>query len=369
MNDQPLNYAAAGVDYNKVDALKILAQQSARATAANLDRHRVNEIEASRGESAYVIDVAGVLIASITECLGTKSLVADDVRAITGRSHYDSIAQDTIAAAVNDLISVGATPLSVHAYWAAGDSEWFADVARQSDLVRGWQAACNICKVSWGGGETPALKGIVAPGKIDLAASSIGIVKSRERLTLGDRLQPGDAIILLAASGIHANGVSLARSLAQRLPQGYATRIANGRIFGEALLDPTSLYVPVTEALFEAGIVPHYCVNITGHGWRKLMRHAQTLTYRIERIPEVPPVLEFVCREANLSIRESYGTFNMGAGFALFVAPGDVDNVIALAKRVGVAAIHAGTVESGSKRVLIEPLNIEFGAEELHLRA
>ena len=364
----PLTYSSAGVDYTKVDALKILAQRAARATATNL-RAGTTEIEASRGESAYVMEVNGVLLASITECLGTKALVADDVRALTGRSHYDSIAQDTIAMAVNDLVSVGATPLSIHAYWAAGSSEWFSDVERMQDLVRGWQAACNVCKVSWGGGETPALAGVVAEDRIDLAASCLGLVKSRDRLTLGERLQAGDAIVLLASSGIHANGVSLARKLATQLPQGFGERIGDGRLFGEALLDPTALYVPVTEALFEAGLIPRYCANITGHGWRKLMRHTQAFTYRLHAVPPVPPVLEFIRDAASLDATEAYGTFNMGAGFALFVAPQDADAAVRIARAAGIDALVAGIVEAGPKRVVIEPLGIEYGAEELHLRA
>jgi phosphoribosylformylglycinamidine cyclo-ligase len=363
-----LTYSSSGVDYAKVDALKILAQRAARATAVNL-RAGTTEIEASRGESAYVMEVNGVLLASITECLGTKALVADDVRALTGRSHYDSIAQDTIAMAVNDLISVGATPLSIHAYWAAGSSDWFSDVERMQDLVRGWQAACDVCKVSWGGGETPALAGVVADGRIDLAASCVGLVKSRERLTLGERLQAGDAIVLLASSGIHANGVSLARKLATQLPKGFGEKIGDGRLFGEALLDPTALYVPVTEALFDAGIVPHYCANITGHGWRKLMRHNAAFTYRLHTLPPVPPVLEFIRNAASLDAAEAYGTFNMGAGFALFVAPKEADAVVRIARDVGIHALVAGSVEAGPKRVVIEPLGIEYGAEELHLRA
>ena len=122
MQKPGLDYAAAGVDYGTLDASKILAQKAARATAANLARHGAAEIEASRGESAYLVEVGGMLIASITECLGTKALVADVVRSFSGRSHYDTIAQDTIAMAVNDLITVGATPLSSHAYWSAGSS-------------------------------------------------------------------------------------------------------------------------------------------------------------------------------------------------------------------------------------------------------
>ncbi len=212
-----LDYAAAGVDYGTLDASKILAQKAARATAANLARHGAAEIEASRGESAYLVEVGGMLIASITECLGTKALVADVVRSFSGRSHYDTIAQDTIAMAVNDLITVGATPLSSHAYWSAGSSAWFGDQERMQDLVRGWQRACDVCGMSWGGGETPALGGVVEAERIDLAASCVGIVKGRDRLMLGERLAPGDAIVLLASSGIHANGISLARKLAERL--------------------------------------------------------------------------------------------------------------------------------------------------------
>jgi phosphoribosylformylglycinamidine cyclo-ligase len=364
-----LDYAAAGVDYGTLDASKILAQRAARATAGNLARHGAAEIEASRGESAYLVDVGGMLIASITECLGTKVLVADAVRAFSGRSHYDTIAQDTLAMAVNDLVTVGATPLSAHAYWSAGSSEWFADQERMQDLVRGWQRACDVCGMAWGGGETPALGGVVEAQRIDLAASCVGIVKGRDRLMLGEQLAAGDAIVLLASSGIHANGISLARKLADRLPEGYRTRLADGRTFGEALLDPTVLYAPLTEALFAAGVRPHYAVNVTGHGWRKLMRHRAELRYVIRAVPPVPPVLAFLQSQGGMSAREAYGTFNMGAGFALFVARTDLAAAIDVAERAGLAAWHAGDVESGDKRLVIEPLEVEYAASELHLRA
>ncbi len=369
MSQTPLDYTAAGVDYSKIDPLKILAQQAASATKGNLTAHGVSEIPASRGESAYVMDVGGVLIASITECLGTKALVADAVRPITGRTHYDSIAQDTIAMAVNDLITVGATPMSIHAYWSAGGSDWFADEQRMRDLVNGWQRACDVCKVSWGGGETPALAGVVEAGRIDLAASSVGIVRSREHLTLGDKLAAGDAIVFLASSGIHANGVSLARKLVERLPDGYASKLSDGRLYGEALLDPTALYVPVTEALFAAGIIPHYCANITGHGWRKIMRHPGSFTYRIHTLPPVPPVLAFIQEQAGIDDREAYGSLNMGAGFALYVAAADAERAAEIARAAGIEAWVAGRVEAGPKQVVIEPLSLTYAADELHLRA
>ena len=126
-NPDTLTYEQAGVNYDQVDPVKLLAQQSARATAVQLAQHGVSEIAASRGESAYVVDAGPFYLASIVECLGTKILVADAVYRETGKSFYGAIAQDTIAMAVNDLITVGATPLVVQAYWAAGGSDWFTD--------------------------------------------------------------------------------------------------------------------------------------------------------------------------------------------------------------------------------------------------
>ncbi len=366
---EPLTYQQAGVDYGRIDPLKILAQQAAASTAGNLARHGLAEVAASRGESAYVVDCGEFYLASITECLGSKALVADAMRAVTGRTYYDRIAQDTLAMAVNDIITVGATPVSVHAYWATGGSDWFDDEIRARALIEGWKAACDACGVSWGGGETPALAGVVAAGRVDLAASCVGIVRPRSRLTLGEKLAPGDVIVLLESSGIHANGLSLARKLAERLAGGLGAEMEGGALYGEALLAPTVLYSPVTEALAAAGIVPHYCVNVTGHGWRKLMRHPASFTYRIHTLPPVPPVLKFIEKHAGIDAREAYGNLNMGAGFALYVGAEHAARAVEVAASVGIKGWVAGTVEAGAKRVVIEPLGLAFAADELHVRA
>ena len=366
--DTPLSYRAAGVDYELIDPLKVAAQRAAAATATQLQAHGFREVGESRGESAYVVDVGPFYLASIVECLGSKALVADEMARLTGRSWYDAIAQDTIAMAINDLITVGATPLVVQAYWAAGGSDWFGDATRAQALVAGWKQACERCQVAWGGGETPALAGIVEAGRIDLAASCTGLVNPKERLTLGDKLGPGDAIVLLASSGIHANGLSLARKLVERLPQGYLTPVQAGLGYGEALLAPTLLYAPVTEALHRAGITPHYASNITGHGWRKLLRHPKPLRYRVHTLPEVPPVLRFIQQQAQMDDHEAYGTLNMGAGFALFVPAAQAQRTVEVAAAQGVAATWAGSVEAGDKELLIEPLGLRFAADELQLR-
>lgn len=363
-----LSYSQAGVNYDLIDPLKISAQRAAAATGAHLGGHGFTEVLASRGESAYVVDVGPFYIASIVECLGTKTLVADEMRELTGKSYYDSIAQDTIAMAVNDLITVGATPLVVQAYWAAGGSDWFGDKQRAQSLVEGWKRACDTCAVAWGGGETPALAGIVEAGRIDLAASCTGLINPKQRLSVGDKLGAGDVIVLLASSGIHANGLSLARKLVERLPQGYLTEIAPGLTYGEALLAPTTLYSPVTEALFKAGVLPHYCANITGHGWRKLLRHQAQFTYRIHTVPPVTPVLRFMQEQAKQDDREAYSTLNMGAGFAIFVKAEDAARTVEVAQACGIDAIIAGQLEVGPKQLLIEPLNIRFSDDDLQLR-
>jgi phosphoribosylformylglycinamidine cyclo-ligase len=144
--------------------------------------------------------------------------------------------------------------------------------------------------------------------------------------------------------------------------------VAPGLSYGEALLAPTTLYSPVTEALAQAGVTMHYCANITGHGWRKLLRHPSAQTYRIHSVPAVPPVLKFIQAHAHHDDREVYSTLNMGAGFALFVKAQDAQRTVEIARSVGVEAILAGQVEAGAKQVVIEPIGVTFSDEDLQLR-
>ena len=135
-----------------------------------------------------------------------------------------------------------------------------------------------------------------------------------------------------------------------------------------SLLAPTTLYAPVTEALAKAGVVVNYCVNVTGHGWRKLLRHTSEFTYRIHTVPPVPSVLSFMQREAKLDNAEAYGTLNMGAGFAFFVSANQAEQTVAIANLCGIEAWVAGHVETGPKQVVIEPIGVTYGAHDLKLR-
>jgi phosphoribosylformylglycinamidine cyclo-ligase len=269
---------------------------------------------------------------------------------------------------LNDLCSVGARPAALTAYWGAGDGAWFSDAERARDLTQGWAAACEECRVSWGGGETQVLPSLIEAGKVVLGGSAVGIITAPENTLHGERLEVGDRILLAPASGIHANGLSLARKIAAGLPNGYQTPIGDGRSYGEALLDPTPQYAPLIENLQVAGVPLHYAAHITGHGWRKLMRASRQLSYVMGAVPLVPPVLAFLQKHAELSTEEAYGTLNMGAGFALYLPATAVAAALEVGKQSGFELLDAGEVMAGPQRVVIEPLGIAFEGESLQVR-
>ncbi|HKU37100.1 MAG TPA: AIR synthase related protein, partial [Polyangiales bacterium] len=125
MSDKADAYAAAGVDYAAVDPGKLLAQRVALDTAGLLAARGLSEVGESRGESAYAVDLGDRYVTMVTEALGTKNLVADAMRGVIRQTYYDLIARDTVATILNDLATLGGTPVALTAYWASGRSEWF----------------------------------------------------------------------------------------------------------------------------------------------------------------------------------------------------------------------------------------------------
>lgn len=366
-----LTYAASGVDYEALDPFKRMAQAAALRTVPALAGEFCTEISWSRGESAYLMQVGNRLVMGVVEeGLGTKNLVADAMRSITGRTHYDTIAQDTIAMMVNDLCTLGVQPKVITMHVAAGNSEWFEDAERNADLTRGWADACIQVGATWGCGESPSLKGVVVPGATVLSGSAIGFAHLTHILS-PQKILDGDVIVLLESNGIHANGLSLARTIASQLPDGYRTSCNDGRMFGEALLDPTHLYSPIVHEAQEipaAGGV-HYAVNITGHGWRKLMRASEPFEYTIDRIPNVQPVFRFLQTHSHQTDAEMYATYNMGAGFALYMSESHAQYTIAAAAKYNIGAFVAGRIRKSDKsRVVIKPLDIVYEADSLNVR-
>jgi phosphoribosylformylglycinamidine cyclo-ligase len=363
------SYREAGVDYDALDAGKRLAIAKALSTSPLLAARGARALDASRGEPAFVFELDGRSFAFVVEGLGTKSIVARQVLESQGINRFADVAYDTVAAILNDLCCVGALPLVVNAYFATGASEWYADAARSAALLEGWRQACEDAGCAWGGGESPSLPGLVDERDIELAGAAVGVLPAGRAAILGEQLAPGDEIVLVASSGLHANGASLARLIAGRLPDGYATALADGETFGEALLAPSLMYAPLVAAALAAGLPLTYLSHVTGHGLLKLMRPTKPLTYRIAELPPVPPVLGFLVEQAGLDPHAAHSTFNMGSGFALYCAAGAGAEVVAMARGQGLQALLAGRVEQGPRRVILEPVDVCFEGDELELSA
>jgi phosphoribosylformylglycinamidine cyclo-ligase len=360
-------YRSAGVDYQALDAGKRNALTEALKTSSLLERRGGHALDESRGEPAFVFECGGLTLGFVVETLGTKSVIARQLRDDLGPAGFAYVAYDTVAAIVNDLCCVGALPLVVNAYFATGSSAWYSDGDAHAALLAGWRDACTDAGATWGGGESPSLAGLVSADDVELAGSAVGLVPPGRSAILGQDLAPGDEIVLVSSSGLHTNGASLARLVAERLPDGYATGLPSGRPFGHAVLDPSLIYVGLVEGLLQANVAVHYLSHITGHGLLKLMRPRRELSYRISKLPQVPEVLDFLSREAGLSPSEAYSTLNMGAGFAVYCAPGEGETVTGLAAQHGLQARVAGIVEEGPRRVVLEEIDVVFESEELDL--
>lgn len=369
MNKQKITYSQVGDNYETKDPIKILAQNAAKKTGKNLMEHGFEEVTATRGESAYVWKQGNIYMASVIEGLGTKNLIADETRKITGKTYYDTIGHDTIATIINDLISVGAKPLVIHAYWAIEDNAWLEDKERMTDLINGWKSACDLSGASWGGGETPTMKGIVVPGTSELGGSAIGIIQNKSRMITSDKLKSGDRILMIKSSGVNANGISLTRAIAKKLPHGYASKLPSGKLYGESLLTKCNIYAKLIQDLLDGGIDIHYLSYITGHGIRKVMRANQNFTYILEKIFEPHEIFSFIQKHAGLTLKEMYETYNMGMDYAVFLPQKDIKKASQIIKKNGFDSIEAGFIETGDRKVVIQPLDIVLEGESLKLKA
>lgn len=373
MTDDPqgLTYADAGVDYaGGLDEFKRFAQQLAAETVDNLepDRFGGRAVEGTRGESCTLIEYSNRFVGGVLECLGTKALVADKMHELTGHCYYTSIGIDLAAMAFNDLCAAGVRPEWAALYVAVGDSSWFADKERGQHLLQGWKHGCDQAGAYWIGGETPSSKDVIEPGAVDLAAAAGGVIAPKSQRINPATLRSGNAIVMVGSSGIHANGLSMARKVAEAT--GYDAKLDNGRTFGQALLTPTLIYVKLIQACVRAGIGLTYASNITGHGITKVMRAKQPFVYVLDKVAEPQPEFRFIQEHGPVDLATMYRTFNMGNGLALFLEERDVGWLIKQAGRLGLQAWKAGYVEKQDdlKRVEIPELDLVFEGDELDIR-
>ncbi len=362
-----ITYSQVGDNYDTKDPIKKNAQLGARQTIIKNDP-TFQEVTDTRGESAFVWKQGATLMVSVVEGLGTKNLVADELRKITGKTYYDIIGYDTVATIINDLITVGAKPRVVHAYWAIEDNSWLQDEKRMTDFINGWRDACKISMATWGGGETPTLKGVIEKDTVDLGGSAVGIVKNHKSLITDKKLKNGDRILLLKSNGINCNGLSLARAVAKKLKNGYAERLSNDKLYGEAILTKTNIYARLIQDLLNSGINIHYISNITGHGLRKIMRARGNFTYIVEKLFKPQEVFLFIQKHAGLSDDEMYQTLNMGQDYAIFLSKKDVKKAQSIISKNKFQSIDAGFIEKGPRQVIIKPKKLIFKSDTLDLR-
>lgn len=352
------------VDYSKLDPVKKAAIEKFSETIDNPKGLGIRILPETLGESAVAIELekSDFFLAFNVEGLGTKNMIADSMSKDPrgkGTKYYENIGVDTVAMSTNDLSSIGAMPIVYGDIISSGNSNWFSE-ERANALLEGYRKAAEELQIAIPCGETPTLKGIVNEETLDLAGSSIGIIKPKSKLTVGQKLVAGDIIFGLESSGVHSNGVSLCRKIASELPDGYFTELPESKkLFGEELLTPTRLYSPLIAELLEKTEI-HYFSPITGHSWKKIMRAKKQFSYEIDFVPEPSEIFRFLQEKAKLLDSEAYYTWNMGVGYVALAPKESASAIEKACKKFGIKVWELGKAAKGEKRVNIKPKGIVF---------
>ncbi len=330
-------YRQAGVDITAGD-------EAARRYVAHAARTLRPEVLTALGGfgGAFALPVdryPNPVLVSGTDGVGTKLKLAF----ATGR--HDTVGIDCVAMCVNDILVMGAEPLYFLDYFATGRLE----PAVAEAVVAGVAEGCARAGCALIGGETAEMPGMYAAGEYDLAGFAVGVV-SREKLIDGSAIADGDAVIGLASSGVHSNGFSLVRrlladsGLAVSEPFGAST-------LGDALLEPTRIYVPTVLALLGEGLPIRGMAHITGGGLTgnlpRILHGQHDVDLRLGTW-EVPPIFTLLARLGNLGDDDLFATFNMGIGLALVVPEEAAERTIARARALGERAWRIGAVTPGT---------------------
>jgi phosphoribosylformylglycinamidine cyclo-ligase len=300
------------------------------------------------GYFANVIEVDGAGIALCTDGVGSKTMIAD----MMGK--YDTIGIDCVAMNVNDLICVGAKPLSLVDYIAVERT----DAAMLDAIGAGLCKGAEMAEISISGGEIAQLRDVIHG--FDLVGMAVGRV-DLEKIIDGRNIAPGDIVIGVKSNGLHSNGFSLARRvLFENGKLGIDRKLDElGTTLGEELLRPTSIYVREAMEILShvAGVKGLF--NITGDGLMNLARGSAKVGYEIDKPIEPQPIFGLIQRYGGVSDAEMFEVFNMGIGFCYVVAPSDVQATLAILTRHGRDARPIGhAVADPEKKVRVLERNL-----------
>jgi phosphoribosylformylglycinamidine cyclo-ligase len=333
-------YAAAGVDTTRAES----AVAGLVAVLRTIDTGRESRSVLESGHYANVLRIDERLgIALSTDGVGSKVIVAEQL----GR--FDTVGIDCIAMNVNDVICVGAEPLAVLDYIAVEDAD--PDMLR--GIAEGLKRGAEDAGVEIPGGELAQLpeliRGHPSPRGFDLVGACFGTV-ALDSIVTGAAIEPGDAILGLPASGVHSNGLTLARralsDLDERPPE------LGGATVGDTLLEPTVIYVRAVVDLLRSDVEVRGLAHITSGGLLNLLRLHAEVGYTIESPLPRLPVFELIAARSGADETELQEVFNMGCGFCVVVPEAHADRALAIAgerhpgaARIGTVTADAGTVE------------------------
>ena len=358
------DYRSAGVDADAVEAGLAGLVRHVRGTWPAGDSG-LGAIKVGLGYFASVLDFGGIGVAVCTDGIGTKALIAQ----MTGR--YDTVGIDCVAMNVNDLVCVGAQPITLVDYIAVERAE----PEMLEALGRGLAEGARRAGVSIAGGEIAAMrdviKGAVPEAGFDLAATAVGRV-ALDAVNTGALVRPGDSIVGIASSGIHSNGLTLARRVFfESAGLAVADHLDDlGETVGEALLRPTHIYVREALDLLASELPVRALAHITGDGFLNLTRIEAKVGMRIDELPPPPPVFGVLQRLGGIEDAEMYRVFNMGIGFCVIVPPEHEARAIEILGRDGKACQRIGkVVEDAEECVWIEQAGLVGRAGQGFVRA
>jgi phosphoribosylformylglycinamidine cyclo-ligase len=341
-----LTYRDVGVDAQGADAgVRTLAKWIDATFAFNPARPLL-----PLGYYANVVQIAPDLAVAIsTDGVGTKLLIAQELE------KYDTVGIDCVAMNANDIICVGARPVSMVDYVAVER----ADPAFLGALAKGLHDGAQAAAINIPGGEIAQVRELLHPHErgmtFDLVGTCIGTVHP-ERLLIGRDITPGDAIVGLASSGLHSNGYTLARRvLFGKAQLKMRDRIREiGRTLAEELLEPTRIYVRPVLEMMDEGLSLKALLHITGDGLLNLPRVAAPSGFVIDRLLPTPPIFALIQRLGSIDDGEMFTAFNMGVGFCIVLDPADTDRAIAIAAKHGDSAAVIGyAVQDPDRRVWV----------------
>ena len=336
-------YAAAGVDITAgYRGVQLMKEHVARTVIPGV----VGGLGGFGG--LFAPDLAGMkepILVSGTDGVGTKQRIAQLM------DRHDTVGIDCVAMCVNDIICCGAKPLFFLDYIAIGKNI----PEKAAELVKGVAEGCVQAGCALIGGETAEHPGTMAPEDYDLAGFSVGIV-DKEKILDNSRMAAGDVILALPSSGVHSNGFSLVRKVFDIEHADLGARVAElGRSLGEALLEPTRIYVKPVLALM-AKVDVKGISHITGGGFYENIPRSipDGLCARIEKkAVRVLPVFDLIARRGGVSEHDMFNTFNMGVGMSAVVPESQAEEALRILREAGVEAYAMGTVTAGENKIEI----------------